>query len=130
MSSTGYVTIPPWEPDDFGGNMGFPIGAGVHGREGLRNFGRHGVVTSWGRGTDSDAAYRRTRDPECLVDSEGPVVTWDDNGAEDWYPGQAMPCIIPDTGEVEPPVPTDTRHSTNRRVGRTTGDPCGSGPLT
>lgn len=32
-------------------------------------------------------------DYECLIENEGPVVCWDDDGSESWFPGQSMAIL-------------------------------------
>lgn len=78
-------------PDDEGE---YPRGTRVIVREGMVGEFRTGLVTGWATGTSSLAMYQATGNPECLVDSEGPLVRYDDQDPADetldWFPGQAM----------------------------------------
>lgn len=83
------------------GNPNFPNGHPM--------FNRTGTVVTQGRGVSANAHWTAEHEPvlkctygtscDALVDSEGPVIRWDDQdpGDEslDWYPGQAMGVIEP-----------------------------------
>jgi hypothetical protein len=75
----------------------------------LRRDGTEGVVIGWGRGVRAHEHWTAMHEPimtcpfgmqcDALVDSEGPLIRWDDQdpGDEtiDWFPGQAMSCLRP-----------------------------------
>jgi hypothetical protein len=97
---------------------GYQTGAAVLSQHSkLREDGTRGVVVAWARGKDSHEHWTNQhveggapsttcpyeRDCDALCDSEGPLVRWDnqDVGDEslDWFPGQAMACLRPATGQ-------------------------------
>ena len=117
MTHPQWVTIPAWGdpaedpkgPDSDFENP-FPIGHEVRNAHSVRMpAGRTGKVVSWGRSVDSDQHWRMAHSipvtcrfgSECdaLVDSEGPVIRWDDLPVDseelDWFPGQSMSVIEP-----------------------------------
>lgn len=50
--------------------------------------GTEGTITGWGRDEEAHEYYMAHRDPEVLIDNEGPVVTFD-NGVTHWFPGMS-----------------------------------------
>ncbi len=99
-----WVTIPAW--DDDGCDNPFPIGQKVTCTSPL-NEGRTGTVVSWGRSKSAQKHHELqhvgritcTYGTSCdyLVDSEGPVVRYNDQDPADeslyWYPGQSMSLL-------------------------------------
>lgn len=56
--------------------------------------GTPGTITGWGVDPESKDKAEKTGNPEYLIDSEGPVVLFD-NGLTHWFPGQSMGAISP-----------------------------------
>jgi hypothetical protein len=86
---TEWTAIPLPEDEDE-----YTAGTIVHLDERYTGGPRWGVVAGWAVGNGVLPLYLRTKDPAYLIDSEGPLVRWDDQDPADetldWYPGQAM----------------------------------------
>jgi hypothetical protein len=110
-----WVPIPVWEDDPDNGFVNeYKIGRRIIVRPDLLNSNRTGTIIGWGRAATSHqhgiemhgevVTCQYGRGCDYLVDSEGPVIRYDDRlpGDEtlDWYPGQSMGCL-----EVLPEIP-------------------------
>ena len=97
-----YVLIAE-RPENWSENTRWMVTKGTRVRQtsGL-NEGRVGTITGQGRSRRANRLFARSLaqaanvgrdldddDFEMLIDNEGPVVRWDDDGSTDWLPGQA-----------------------------------------
>lgn len=92
MESTEWIATPNPGVDAL-----FLDGTPVQRTNTVTDPGRRGKIVGWAVGRDAQVRYMATKNPEYLIDNEGPLVRWDDQDPADesfsWFPGQSMVCI-------------------------------------